>query len=242
MILVCDYDRTLRIDDAISQRNREAIDTFKKEGHIFVVNSGRTHQHLQVELDNKNLQCDYTITGSGSQVRDSKGNILVNIIMKSDHVKMILDEIFKANSISLQVCCMDLWIHKLRVNESVWDHSILEYDPEKVNAISTRFATHEEADLFSERLNATGLISAYSNGFNVDMTSKHVSKATGISDLAKYLESNHEIHVIGDSYNDYDMIKAYNGYCVAVSDPRIVEVASRQFEDVASCIDWILKK
>lgn len=241
-LLISDYDRTLRIDDEISERDRRAIERFRQEGHLFVVNSGRSFQHLQQELVSRDLSIDYTITGSGSQVHDANGYRMVDVRMNSEDTMWLLEQIFFVPFVRVQICEINRWQAISRTSISKWSLDNVSYNKQEVNAISARFKTREEAGKFAERINASKRISAYHNGFSVDMTSYNISKSTGIASLIQCLDDHVVPYVIGDSMNDYEMIMDYNGYCVQFSDPRIIAVASKQVKDVAQLIEEILEK
>ena len=69
---------------------------------------------------------------------------------------------------------------------------------------------------------------------NTSIKNKDVSKSKGIEFLANYLNINKEdIYVIGDSDNDYEMIKDYNGVCVINSTDNIKNVSSKVYEKIS---------
>ena len=64
--------------------------------------------------------------------------------------------------------------------------------------------------------------------------SKGVSKSKSIEFLKDYLNIKKEdIFVIGDSDNDYEMIRDYNGVCVNNADDKIKEISSCVYEKIS---------
>lgn len=242
MMLVSDYDRTLMIDRKLPQQNREALVAFKKGKHLFVINSGRSYHHLKENMDENKLQCDYTITGSGSQIHDSLGNLLYEKVMEKAHVLWVVEKIVCSECTSFQLSSSTHWHRFSKDKEDCWDLSLVKgLDLSSINTLAARFASETNAEQFAHILNQNPHVAAYSNRFSVDIVDAKISKATGIKELVSLLNYHDPVHVIGDSFNDYQMIQDFNGYCVAVSDARIQKIAQKQYKDVAACIYDIMK-
>ena len=67
-------------------------------------------------------------------------------------------------------------------------------------------------------------------------------KAKSVQKLAKSNKINkNNIYAIGDSYNDYDTIKSFNGYAMENAKPEIKEISIEVLPSVSSLIEKILK-
>lgn len=241
MILISDYDRTLKIDDMISDYDRLMIREFENKGHIFCVNSGRSYHHLQQNFNLQNFKAQITITGSGSQCHDSKGQTLFQQCMLKTHVLNLLNFIMVSGAITYQIASNDIWVHARR-EDPRWSTLKNEVNLEAVNSMSAKFNTLEDAQGFCRRVNGLHEVSAYQNGLNVDIAPYGVSKATGIYTMAQLLDiPKKDIYTIGDSLNDLEMIKEFSGFCVKVSHPEIKKVSSKEFDSVGDCIAYLLE-
>ena len=72
---------------------------------------------------------------------------------------------------------------------------------------------------------------------------KGITKSSAI----KYLMEKHnltinDIYVIGDSYNDFEMIRDYNGVFMTSSYPEVLEIAKKSYKSVRDYIYEILKE
>ena len=71
---------------------------------------------------------------------------------------------------------------------------------------------------------------------------KDVSKSFGLRALQKTLNiSSKNIYVIGDSSNDYEMIKEFKGVCMTNSYPDILKLTKKRYIEVYEYINELLK-
>lgn len=243
MLLVSDYDRTLKIDDQISQNNREAIAKFRALGHKFCINSGRSYHFLMQNLKIQNFDdYDYIITGSGSQIVDRNGCFIDQEIMDKNEAVRLIETIQKQDVMLIQLTSEKLW-KSIKVDDLEWKHATDGFDLHRINSISTRFSEEEPASRFAQIINNDFKLNAFANKFSVDVAPVGISKATAVSKLGNHIEVDYDaIHTIGDSLNDLEMIQEYNGYCVKVSHPKVVEVSKKMYEDVAACIEDLINQ
>ena len=54
--------------------------------------------------------------------------------------------------------------------------------------------------------------------------------------------SKENIFTIGDSYNDIEMIKNFNGYCVNNAKEEIKKISQKQYKSVSKLIEELLGK
>lgn len=241
MILVSDYDRTLKINDEVSPYDREMIEAFELAGHTFCVNSGRSYHHLMENFEIHGFKSKYTITGSGSQSHDWQGNSLFKYHMPQSTVLKISAMILGSSALSYQISTPQKWVFSRR-NDVKWSKLIEFINTETVNSMSAKFENADNARLFCKEVNALENCSAYQNGVNVDIAPYRVSKATGIRNLIDNLGiKENEVYTIGDSLNDLEMIREFKGFCVEVSHPKILEVSQGVFTSVGACINYLMK-
>jgi hypothetical protein len=72
---------------------------------------------------------------------------------------------------------------------------------------------------------------------------KGISKSSGINYLKrKHKIKKEDIYTIGDSLNDYEMIKDYHGSCISSSFPEILSISKNIYQSVDDYIINILKE
>ena len=76
-IFVSDYDQTFYLNDEDIEKNKIAINEFRKKGNIFVIATGRSYFDFQNKVDEYNLNYDYVIINHGATILDKNNNILM---------------------------------------------------------------------------------------------------------------------------------------------------------------------
>ena len=82
-IFVSDYDQTFYLNDEDIEKNKIAINEFRKKGNIFVIATGRSYFDFQNKVDEYNLNYDYVIINHGATILDKNNNILINFPIKN---------------------------------------------------------------------------------------------------------------------------------------------------------------
>ena len=75
----------------------------------------------------------------------------------------------------------------------------------------------------------------------INITEKSVTKSNGIKYLQNKLHLDN-IYTIGDTINDIDMIKKYDGACMNNSTNDLKNICNNYFNSVAEYIDYICKE
>lgn len=244
-LLCSDYDRTLRIDNVISDDVRKQIGRFRKAGNLFCINTGRHYHNMLAELTAQRFDCDYVIGGSGSQVFDSKGNMLAGTRMSVEAVRCVTQQIMASEAINITIGTSIDSVSYRKKDVVEWnEHIVLNKENlHDIYSISTRFETEKEAELFQRHVEEVCYVSAYQNRTAVDIAMKGVSKATGIDMLRRYLSMPRDhVYAIGDGLNDIAMLEAYDGFCVNHAADVVKAAASKSFVDVGACITYLLEK
>jgi hydroxymethylpyrimidine pyrophosphatase-like HAD family hydrolase len=77
----------------------------------------------------------------------------------------------------------------------------------------------------------------------VDILPQKMNKAVGICDFAdKRGIDEKNIITVGDAMNDYDMLKAYNGYVIEHGHPELIRAIGQTTKSVAQLISVYNKK
>lgn len=185
------------------------------------------------------ISYDYIISGSGSQIYDKNGECLYHIGMKRDMVIQVVHRLAKRGVQFVSVCGPE---GRKGMRIPSFQEKDLDFLSE-VNSMATRFETAAEAENFANSLNSEGFVSAFANGYSVDIAPENTSKASGIEKLQKHLNLLHDnIYTIGDSLNDLPMLKAYKGACVRVSHPQVLRDIPLMFESVSDYIQYLIER
>ena len=83
-LLVSDYDQTFYINDEDIEKNKIAVNEFRKKGNIFVIATGRSYADFMKKKNQYNIEYDYLIINHGATILDKKENI---ILMKKFQTK-----------------------------------------------------------------------------------------------------------------------------------------------------------
>ena len=85
------------------------------------------------------------------------------------------------------------------------------------------------------------IVSFHYNNGTLDINEKSVSKKQAIYELGEYYNTD-ELYVIGDGYNDLEMIQEFHGFAVDNAVEVVKEEARAVVASVAACIEIIEKE
>lgn len=258
---------TLRSDVTLADITRQTIEAAADHGIIVVPTTGRCFNSLPKEI----RQIDsirYAITSNGAQVTDIKQRkSLYKNPLTSQEVSQIIAltgafdvmvEAYIDGRIILKKECLD-HLERYNIPKQYWDfyrqtciavsgkNGFASYlkdgDIEKFNICFHRLEERPVLAGLLEAKTKTTVTQAAEN--NLEVTNATANKADGLRQLAEYLGiSQQEIMAIGDSNNDYAMLK-YAGISVAMGNAadRIRQISdyvtkSNDQDGVA----WAIKK
>lgn len=204
-VLVVDYDRTLFVNNNDMLNNIKAINNFRSKGNIFVIATGRTYSSLKKEINKHKIQYDYLILNHGA------------LVIKNDNTALFHYKIDK--SILLDV---NDYLTKLKAKNIFYSYYLEDTNDinnPDISKLTAKFSSN--LDNFKEII--MNIIKKYNNALNIYFTqnfeieiiSKDTNKSQALNLLMKKANFKKEnIYTIGDSYNDIEMIKDYNGSCM----------------------------
>ena len=215
-LLFSDFDRTLYVNRDITQENLDAVNKWQSEGNLFIITTGRHKRSIIEQMKNFNLKPDYYICNNGAVILDKEKNTIFSKCISNQKIEEIVKYICENYENSFEI------IEKERVIKIMNDAGIDNHNPtELVSDLNTRFRSS---------------LAAYANVLNVDIVANGVNKSTGIDFVCKELNDIDDILVIGDSYNDIEMVQKYNGFTVEHGNEDIKKIAREIFPDVASLL------
>ena len=225
-LLVSDYDQTFYINDEDIEKNKMAVNEFRKKGNIFVIATGRSYYDFMKKKNKYNIEYDYLIINHGATILDQKDNIIFNEKIPNEILESLKLDLHIENS-ERNFCCSIL-------------ESRVDFEYKNLTKIHVKYNDSEYSNKILKKLEEkyNGCINAYLvSGNSIEIISKNANKSKAIKLLSKEIEIGQEkIYTIGDGYSDIEMIKDYNGYAMKESVDKLKNVALEEIDSVSDLI------
>ena len=252
-IIASDYDGTLRRHHGIEQKDRDAIKKWRGSGNLFGIVTGRDQPFIKNVLEEDKLDLDFLIIYNGADIyefKNNQANLLKRILGKTNRLHEMLPFILRkpghwANFITPErdyyltyndkpvVKKEDYW-------ENSWEKSETLKNVSEFIQIYALYQTDAEALEIAENLNNnfSEALSPLVNGSWLNVAPFGVNKASGVWEYAKLKSvSKENIFTIGDSYNDLDMIKEFNGFTLENGADDLKKIARAVYKGVWELVD-----
>lgn len=222
-LIATDFDGTLCRKGRISTNDRKYIEDWQKSGRYFGIVTGRGMNFVQTVKD-MHIKPDYLIVYNGALVADGDGNIIHEDFITREVFDEI-KEIFQQNP--------DGRVYFDRTGDDDLYHQY--------------YATYENyekalvvADIINQQLGDK--VNAVVNGPHVNIGKKGAIKANGVRCILKHygLQEN-EGAVVGDDFNDLDMIKQLDGWAMATGRKEVIAEANHICYSVGSLAKKLMK-
>ncbi len=246
-ILATDYDGTLN-RGGVSQRNRDAIERFRRAGNLFGVVTGRDY-FMYHSLKHDNVEFDFVLPFNGGMAVNQTGEIILEHRARNrDGVIRGIAEI--AGQYGYPVGCV---IGKVRHTfhgaypDGNKNCLPLDYSgavPE-FTMLNTRAKTSEAAAECTARINERygHIVNALHNGVCIDIPPRGIDKGEGVARFAASVGVPADnIYCAGDEMNDMAMITRFHGCAVENARQEIKDAAEGVYADIAEIIGMILEK
>ena len=230
-MIASDYDRTFYLNDEDIEKNKTAIERFRKEGNIFVIATGRSYYHFMKKVNKYNIDYDYAIINHGATVIDKQGNTLFNMPMNNSVINNIKNDLQLDKSTDT-FCCSKL-------------ETKVPFNHKDLTKINVKYKTKNEAIKMNDQINNkySDFVTSYNiTSSSIEIISNKTDKSKTIKMLADKLGiENKNIYTIGDGYSDIQMIKDYNGYCMKESVDELKNVAKGEYNSVSNLVYKLLE-
>lgn len=225
-LLVSDYDQTFYINDEDIEKNKIAVNEFRKKGNIFVIATGRSYADFMKKKNQYNIEYDYLIINHGATILDKKENIIFNEKIPNEILDSLKFDLHIENS-ERNFCCSIL-------------ESRVEFEHKNLTKIHVKYNDLEYSNKILKKLEEkyNSFLNSYLvSGNSIEIISKNANKSKAIKLLSKEIEIvQEEIYTIGDSYSDFEMVKDYNGYAMKESVDGLKNVALEEIDSVSDLI------
>lgn len=229
-ILVSDYDKTFYLNDEDIEKNKIAINEFRKRGNIFIIATGRSHFDFHNKLDLYKFDYDYVIINHGATILDKNDNILANFTIKNEIIPEIKKDLKLEKSIK-GFCCSEL-------------ESRVDFNHKDLTKINVGYNSKDEAISINRKINNkySQFINSYSIAeTSLEIISNETNKSKAIDLLLNMLNIKRQnVYTIGDGYSDIEMVKNFNGYAMQESVDELKKVAKKEYSSVSELINEII--
>ena len=244
-ILVSDYDKTFYLNDEDIEKNKIAVEKFRKQGNVFVIATGRSYYDIQKKINEYKINYDYLIINHGASILSEKDEIIYNFSIENEIISKIRNDL----ELNIQNMKVDLENDASKTQTNKYfcckgKASRLDFNNKDLTKINIKLDSEEMANKINNMMN-----DKYSENINcykvsndiVEIISKEINKSEAIKLLADYYDlDNKFIYTIGDGYSDIEMIKNFNGYAMKDSVEKLKKVAKKEYESVSELINEIM--
>ena len=231
-LLVSDYDNTFYKNKDDILKNIEKVVEYRNCGNLFVIATGRSYQDFVNITAEYNIPIDYIVLNHGATII-KENKIIKNEIIDNDTKNKILDLLEIKETKSYFVC---------REKERM-----LDLNENNLTKINVTYKTKEQAEKVKRKL-----LELYSNeikiyevtgGRALEIVSINAGKCNSIAFISNLeniiLEG---IYVIGDNYNDIEMIKRYAGYCMTDAIEEVRRISKKEYQSVYNLIEELIEE
>ncbi len=235
-----DIDGTLISDSfKIPERNKKAIAAAREKGHMVFINTGRSWGNIPPDFLNQ-IELDGVIAGSGAMIHIS-GKTHFKRSMNCDLIKRIMEYAFNHREYSMifegekNVYILPNEIRQRRGYQKeikCFEDYLKICSEDEIQVIAMGQTVPDDfKELFKDEL------TVFQFETYADLVVKGLNKAVGIQKVLELTGIRKENTVaIGDSNNDYDMIKfAGIGVAMANSQQRILDIADMVTDSAENC-------
>lgn len=247
-LLASDFDGTLSKDHVhVSKENIEAIRTWNLT-QIFGLVSGRPTISMEQTCREYHIPYDFIAGFNGALILDACGTILYEKPITQD-ITDLLEDLRTCDTLGYHV----VGKHQVLLNKqersfdnnpmfeevllTIFDVVESLADMDDIYMLSCEFKDQETALKYTSYINERyPYLQASTNLHFIDIMEKGVNKAQAIDFIHSYFHiSKENTHVVGDSFNDYDMIKEYHGFAIA-GNTMVMSVADHVVSEVHEVI------
>ena len=238
-LFVTDYDGTLFVDDKIFKENINILNKLKENNIKIVIATGRSYPSIKNQVDTNNIPYDYLCCADGSVIYDNKDNLINIWEMNNDIIKPYQDFYKDLNFEEIQFVYPEGYSNILKDNDSKLLGiniclNIINYTKEIVDKFVLMSKNYPNYNFLNYM---------HPNFSYLCIKPIGINKSSAIFYLANKLNiEKQDIYVIGDSYNDYEMIRDFHGSCINTSCNDVLKVAKNKYFSVTDYIKDILKE
>lgn len=230
LMIVSDYDDTFYINDTDIKKNVKAANEFIKQ-NIFCIATGRSITDFTSAQNEHQIPCSYLIADHGSLILKDH-QILYQKCIDNNILPDLMNDLRLDRAIESFSC-------QLTEKKESIDPQGKDFNKLHIYYGSSDIALQIMQNITSKYQN---YITAYlvTDLRAIEIVSIEANKSQAISFIAELENITKEnIYTIGDSFNDIEMIKNFNGYASPKAVDALKTVAIKQLNSVSQLIELV---
>lgn len=231
LMLVSDYDGTLKSNVKNLKINIETINRFREQGNLFTISTGRNYCSIKKECKKYNINYDYLFCNNGRVLFDQNDKIIYKKNLDIEFLKelnTIITDCYGIKAVK--------YYNSYRETNLTFDNSIIEVFI-KLNIVNNLISLKEYFETKYPDIN----ILKY---FIYTWIKQDMDKSKGLEILTEILSNEilkENIITIGNNYNDLTMLKNYKGYKILLSYPFLYGQGLKTTKEVHTLIKRLEK-
>ena len=260
-MIASDYDGTL-CHDGVSAADRDALQRWRAAGNVFGIVTGRSNNMLGRILKEQ-LAIDYVSVFNGAVVYDlaapaspANPTLIQRKVANGQYMDQLLPIVMQGDIPWVMISTpsrnvyfthgddqsiqMPDWMNP---SECTWLPASAAGDLGEFFQINVLYRNNTEALAIADKLRQVcpGLGNPLTNEGWINIVPPGVSKSTGVWGYANYRGIAPEnIYTVGDSYNDIEMLRDFNGYAMENGGEAIKKVTANRCHRICHMIDALL--
>lgn len=247
-IAASDYDGTLFRRGQVSREDLEAIEAWRKQGHLFGPATGRDFNLIRAELEVKKIPFDFIVCNTGSSVYALDYTPIHLTCLPPDAARVIMSHpitrtsryclFSKSGKTFIDLWSSESWLAGMNLPLiGINGHEALEMTDLQQIGLEFPSAGLAAKSVAAYNRDLGPYMYAQQSGFCVDIVPTGSSKAEGLARLIELERLQPEdVLTIGDSENDLSMLCRFHGYAVTEAPAKIKIKAGRVVESVADML------
>lgn len=237
-LFVTDYDDTLYQNDDGIKENIKNLKKLQKKKFLIVISTGRSYPSIKLQVDKYQIPYDYLSCADGSIIYDTKGQIIYKSCINDDIIEILQSFYEKLPYEEIQFSYPEGYLNTLKGTQDLLGINICLSSNNYNKKIVKEFMK-----LKKKYPNYNYLAYQHINFSYLCIKPINISKSFAISILKdKFKIKKEDIYVIGDSSNDIEMIKDFNGVRMTNSYPEIIKLTNKSYNTVSDYINEIITK
>ena len=226
-ILASDFDNTLYLPEDLetTKRNIESIKKYVALGNIFCIITGRNYSGLKQLLIQYNIPYTYLICEDGAKIFNNMDYCIDTTMIPKEDVETITSILEKDN---YDYYLDDGYNQTNNLNDCV---------KVVVNCLEEK-EKEQVVQKIKEKIN----IHVYASRYHVNIIHKSVNKENALKKLLNLEKLDyHNVYVIGDNDNDYEMLKTFNGGVIKNHHHKLDELQKKSYNTLSDYIEELMK-
>lgn len=235
-LLVSDFDSSFYTDDINIIKNVEELNKFKNN-NLFMLSSGRSFNSLKNMCLKYNIPYDYLSCCDGSILYDKNDKMVVKYNLDESILNKFLNLKDLVNYLEIQYSYPDNYYNSYLNNDIIGCNIVVSNEN-----INNNFLTKLQ-ELQEKYKTYDFLIYDHVGITYFCLKNKGINKSTTVKYLEKLLNlDKNNIYTVGDSENDYNMLKDFKGYYIGNVNNRIKDVCIKGYNQVYELLDDLEKE